>query len=206
MRKLLVTAFILVVASGQSRADFLRTYELTTVASGTLGGIPFTNAALDLRSVADTNNIQRGNALGTDYYYVTNNQLTVTVAGIGTATFTDVTRTTTYPFTQAGFEDVGVEFVLLTFNPIFGPYDLRSDIGPASGRSFSSAGRVYPTTLGPLIFSAPVGNSSFQSVPEPSTLILSGCGVIICGTAAYVRSRRQRRRLTVSDMGPAGTM
>jgi len=195
---------LVVGVAGPARAGLIRTYEETAIASGSLGAISFTNAEIQLISSADTSNVLKGHVLGTDYYYVSNISLTINVAGIGTATFTDPTLTLTYPYNQAGFYDVGVGFILLTYNQVLATYDLKSDIGPVPPENgqYQSDFRPSPTTLGVLQFTYSGGIDTpptFQSpaaVPEPSSLTLAGLAAM-CGTAyGLARKRRARRKAT----------
>jgi PEP-CTERM motif len=193
---------LMVEVAEQARAGSIRTYQETAIASGSLGAVSFTEAEIQLTATADTSNVRSGNVLNTTYYYVPNIDLTIKVAGIGTATFTDPTQTLTYPFNQAGFYDVGVGFILLTYNPVLATYDLKSEIGPVlpeNDRYFSDF-RPSPTSMGILQFTFPIDTAPvFQSpaaVPEPSSLALAGLGAV-CGIAyGLARKCRAQRKAT----------
>ena len=184
---------------GQARAGSIRTYQETAIASGTLGGVSFTDAEIQLTSTADTDNIQSGNVLNTTYYYVPNINLTIAVTGIGTATFTDSTQTLTFPFNQAGFLDPNTGFILLTYNPVLAPYDLQGDIGPVVGTGDPFREGLPQTTLGILHITAVVPGLTFVSsaaVPEPTSLMLAGFGTVCVIAYGLARKRRAHRKAT----------
>jgi hypothetical protein len=187
----------------QANADLIRTYRESAIASGSLGAVSFTNAEIQLTSSADTANIQSSIVLGTTYYHVNNIDLTITVAGIGTATFTDSTQTLTYPFNQAGFWDPNTGFILLTFNPVLAPYNLNGDIGPVVGTGDPFREGLPPTTLGNLHLTSVVPGLTFESpagVPEPSSLTIAGLGAAFGIAYAFARKRRAQRKVTAKAL------
>jgi hypothetical protein len=66
----------------------LITYSLSATATGTLGGAPFTNALVTVTLTGNTSNVVDGPAPFNNYL-VDSGAATVSIAGLGTATFTD---------------------------------------------------------------------------------------------------------------------
>ena len=146
------------------------TYTEQAVATGSLGGTGFSDAAVALTFVGDTSNVflDSGiwrNEIGT---------ATVTVTGIGTATFTESMEV----FDNGGAMAVGVAnpsaSALDTFNPLLSAYDLQSAIGPLSGQSFIRPDITFSTNLGGFNLQI-AGDSTFTAttVPEPSSLAMA---------------------------------
>lgn len=160
------------------------TYTEQAVATGSLGGTGFSDAAVALTFVGDTSNVflDSGiwrNEIGT---------ATVTVTGIGTATFTESMEV----FDNGGAMAVGVAnpsaSALDTFNPLLSAYDLQSAIGPLSGQSFIRPDITFSTNLGGFNLQI-AGDSTFTAttVPEPSSLAMASLGAL-----ALVAYRRRR--------------
>jgi hypothetical protein len=121
---------------------------------------------------------------------------TVTVAGIGTATFTDTMEV----FSNQGNHFAGIEDaqpamgdVLDVFNTAFDTYALNTAIGQLSGKPEGSPGQSFPTSLGAFILTSS-GNgdhpatftaATVGSVPEPATL-----GLLTAGIALFLIRRR----------------
>lgn len=168
------------------------TYVEQAVASGSLGSQSFSNALVTVTFTGDTANVTGGagnlsNAVG---------EATVTVAGIGTATFTDssVGAFVNQSRNAAGIADNNGS-ILDTFNSGFGSYNLSTPLGPLSGSPFIRPDLTFPTTLGGLRL-GDAGPSTFTastSIPEPSSLtIFSLLGVAGFG---YLRWRRRKHCL-----------
>ncbi len=127
-------------------------YSLTTVASGTLGGTAFTNAAVAVTVTGDTNNV--GAAPAPDNNAVMNTgTATVNIAGVGSAFFTDPIGI----FSTLTDNIFGAPAVLIAdnatgtgievqFGQTYLTYDLRSAIGPVIGPGGPASGsHITPT-------------------------------------------------------------
>jgi hypothetical protein len=191
-RSVLVAA--VVAMAGVARADQI-TYTDQAIASGSLGGTTFSDALVTVSFTGDTSNVFDDggilrNLIGTG---------TVTVAGIGTVAFTDSIQA----FVNQGDDFVGIADTTLgpvsildtDTNPAWETYDLKSAIGPLSGAPFINPGQAFGTASGSFILNSVSGDSTFtaaiggQTVPEPSTLALSGIAAFV-GLGMWMRRRK----------------
>jgi hypothetical protein len=189
--KLMLLAFGLVTfGAGRADAAFL-TYIDTATLSGSLGGTSFTDAKVTVSGTGDTDDLYHFQGFPTQPA-INLPSTTVTVAGIGTATFTN-------PF--AIVYGQGLRFAgfaeLTTLHTVLGvqitttrPYDLTTPIGPLPGvAEFTMV--PFQTSLGVLeITSSTTGTFTAAIVPEPSSLAL--CGIAGVVGLAVARARRKR--------------
>ena len=172
------------------------TYTESVIASGSLGGVPFTDALLTISLVSDTLNATR--------FRFNRGVATVDVDGIGTATFTSddmrlVKSTTTFfNVPQLGISDFELHAgIMFTQSQSFGGYNLRGPIGPVSGPGNVNRFQSFPTTLGALAISSTLGDFTFvattvgtpEPIPEPTSLTLVAAGLL-----AALGFRRYRLR------------
>ena len=195
------------------------TYDVSGVASGTIGGAAFTNALVRVTLAGDTDDVVMLTD-GSLSIWVNPGTTTVRIAGIGTAGITDSTAVYSFPtpvpidpslpvlpYVVIGTLDSPPALDSFTgiaglgSNALLG-YDLRTSFGPLTatpGGMSRHAGVPMNTTLGPLSFDSgeitPTTEGTFTAtVPEPTSLLLLGGG--IAGLAGRARSRRSPARRT----------
>jgi hypothetical protein len=176
--------------AGTGRAESI-TYTLQFTAAGSLGS--FANAQVTFTGKGDTANVMN---FGGVFFAIDVTTATVTVAGLGTATFTDSISINN--FQSAGF--VGWNDNLVgdmgdVINGVFATYDLKTSIGPVAGSvsagTFVAPPFSYPTSLGSLTFTSfgDTGTFTATAIPEPASLTLLGIGAV--GLIGYGWRRRQ---------------
>jgi hypothetical protein len=165
------------------------TYMVESIGSGTIGTQSFSDAPVEVSFTGDTANVSGGSG------YFTNNvgTGTVSIGGIGTATFTEslfaFVNQIYPPAAIAGIADSNGS-ILDTLNPLFATYDLTSAIGPITGDTFFRNDLSYSTNLGTLNFSAMDSISTYtaSTVPVPAPFWLFGSGLL--GLAGLRRFRK----------------
>jgi hypothetical protein len=96
-----------------------------------------------------------GNVVGSSFFFNAVDPISVTVAGVGSGTFTRVTfPVEAFSFTktsQAGFMRADSTDILAVQSSAFATYDLRTPIGPQSGTAIFNPFFSFPTTGGDFI-------------------------------------------------------
>jgi hypothetical protein len=199
---LLVLGIVGTIPAVSSAVAMPITYTEQATATGSLGGVMFTDESVLLTMGSDTNNVI--NPVMGIFENVTNAlvKATVSVNGASAVTFTDsiavfVSQTPAPPgsLAQAGFADLTVGLDILdTANAAFSTYDLKSFIGPITGSPANiDFDQSFPTTGGAFILTGVSGPTSIftastTTVPEPSTLALMSVAV---GGLSVIRRRRK---------------
>jgi hypothetical protein len=205
-----VTAAIVLLGFASPTAATPIIYQITGIASGTIGGLPFTNVLVTETLTGDTSTVVAAAACPT--CLVNFGTTTVNIPGIGTATVTDPDGifASVMPITLPlpGFPTVPyvllatldhppatdkiTGFGLIGSNDLLG-YDLRTSIGPTTGPAGVGRDPVefVNTDLGKLVFASEflaTGQGTFTAtVPEPATLALLGIGL---GGLSFSRRRK----------------
>ena len=209
-----VTAAIVLVGLASSALAIPIIYTESGVASGTIGGLPFTNVLVTVTLTGDTSNVAA--AVFCPTCLANSGTTRVNIPSIGTATVTDPNAiiSTVVPFATGEPGLPIVPYVIIgifdhfpALNSIIGlgvspsnsllGYDLRTSIGPITtspgGIGYDPCCFIH-TTLGNLTFTQnflPTSQGTFTArVPEPSSLLLLGAGAV--AFAGY-RSRRRSR-------------
>ena len=174
------------------------TYTETDTASGSLGGIAFTNANIVLTENSDITNVVN---LGSGIFHNVGT-VTLTVNGGSPVNFTDTTLSVSNGVGGVGFSDLTVNrAILLDNSSAFLTYDLTTSIGPITGTATFNSGQSFSTTGGAFVLTS-VGNPTFTAttsvaVPAPPVgrglpVLLAVWGVL-AGARVLERQRRTRR-------------
>jgi hypothetical protein len=179
----LTTALVLSAPVVAAHANPI-TYTLSETLTGTLGTTAFTNALTTFTVVGDTTGITTIDSL-----LANPGSATVTIAGVGTATFTDeiiafVTDLSGSLY-GAGVASVNTTALIGVRSTGLDAYGLSTSIGPITGDTISSGctqcDGLAGTSDGELVITDAGGTSTFTAVespvPEPSSLALMGTGL-----------------------------
>jgi hypothetical protein len=164
------------------------TYMVESIGSGTIGTQSFFDSQVIVSFIGDTAHVSGDSGIFTNDMGTG----TVSIGGIGTATFAEFVRAVvnqTFSPAGAGF---GSHYgsILVTMNSLFATYDLTSAIGPITGDTYYRNDFSYSTDLGTLNFSAMNSRSTFtaSAVPVPAPFWLFGSGLL--GLAGWRRFRK----------------
>ena len=186
-------------APAPTLADGITTYTESSMASGSLGSTSFSNALVTINLLGNTSTV----LTVSPGIFEDSGAATVTVQGIGTATFTDSLvvfdndHVVQFCPCVGIFDSTLLLDVLDTRNSAFGTYGLTTNIGPITGSSLFNPGKSFATTDGKFVLSSSsTGNSTFTATtaaPEPSSLLLLGVGF-----AGLFCARRKKARNAAS--------
>ena len=180
---LVLAALALCAASVAAHADPV-TYTLSGTMSGSVGSNTFTDSATVLTFVGETSGLL---SLGAGFYTNTDGVSTITIAGLGTATFLSPALGVESQFNGAAFYDLSNGFAVGIYDPFLGDYALTSPLSDAAyfSESFAAGfGTSETTTLGELTitdgdFQNPTTTFTATAItPEPSGLLLLCTGLL----------------------------
>ncbi|MGA8755871.1 MAG: hypothetical protein WB611_06000 [Stellaceae bacterium] len=188
----LILAAASIFPAGVSASASPITYTEQITASGTLGGVGFSNANVVLTMNNDTTNVMGEENAGT---------ATVTIGAGPAVTFTNPITFAVAPL-GAGlelgpvvlFQDDVVDFIIVAdANPAFAAYDLKSAIGPLTGPDaiFEVS---FPTSGGNLMFTGG-GPDSIFTATVPTTVPEPRCWALIAAGVAGLCLMRQRSKI-----------
>lgn len=177
------------VAASASGAD-ATPIEFTTagVATLTVGGVTHESASFVIRAGADTAN--RAPILGLPAWTLDHAWATIEVAGVGTLTCVETTRT----FVEQGLQIVGFshggeagsDILDGPVSPLFTTWSLDRDVGPVSG-PVRYYGASVMTDRGELRFGPGPGTLTFSA-----RLIPAPMGLAVMAVASCLGGRRRR--------------
>lgn len=164
----------------------------STVASGFMNGVNFTDAAVDITAYGDTEARQ---SCSGSCYFIVHDVASVRIGGLGEFSFVSPTRTFanvgTVGFSRGGANDMSDLLNGPYGNVALQEYDLLTEIAPISGQGLITQWGSPPMeTSGGILylshpFEAPAPQVSFSAtltaVPEPSTMVLGVAGLLALG-------------------------
>jgi hypothetical protein len=195
MRMIAATLAAVFALAGSRQAEAAPiTYFESLTTDGVLGGTAFTNELVTLAFTADTSNVTSSS--GPRFTNIPSVS-TVTVAGIGSATFSDPLSlsVSAFPtFSEFSVTDTALSTDILDTFAVasgFAGYDMTTPLSPVSGGAAYLVGTLFPTSMGNFEFTKNGGGiSTVSAVPEPSSLFLIALG--LSGVAVHRTKRRVR--------------
>jgi PEP-CTERM motif len=198
MRAIVATLAALFALAGSRQAEAAPiTYFESLTTDGVLGGTAFTNELVTLSFTANISTVTFFQ--GSNFTQYTNIPLvsTVTVAGVGSATFSDPLSLSVFDFptfSEFSVTDTALSTDILDTFAVtsgFAGYDMTTPLSPVSGGAAYPIGTLFPTSVGSFEFTKTGGAvSTVSAVPEPSSLFLIALG--LSGVAVH-RTRRHVR-------------
>jgi hypothetical protein len=204
MRKILIWTICLLLTAFVVNANAVPiSFTHEGIGSGTLGSTSFSDAEFTITAQGDTMN---RSLISSPYigFYIEHDSASIFIASLGTFDFITDTRTfVNNTFGGVGFSRAGATGADLFDGPsnsgAFGSWDMLSSIGPITGSGgLEQWTSPYPdviTNAGVLVFKGGSSPATFQAtiapVPEPSTMLLLGSGLI--GLVGYGRKKLFRK-------------
>ena len=186
MRAAVVLTVVLALAGFERAEADVISYSESIVTDGVLGGTAFTGQTVTLTFTADTSNVTFFQGSGFTQYTNVPSVSTVSVAGIGTAVFSDPVSLSVlaFPtFSEFSVTDTADSTDILDTFAVtsgFAGYGMTTSIGPVSGGAAYSTGTLFQTSLGNFEFTKSGGgvSSVTAAVPEPSGFVLMSVGFL----------------------------
>ena len=170
----------------QSSADDILV-EASFRATGSLGGVQFTDTFMRISGLGQTENVQENNGI---FLLFEDFVVSVKVDGVGQAEFVDEIQAVSNNNTElGGFGNISTGAGLLFVqDPIFATYDLQKDLAPVTGTGLVSSFNNN-TTMGNLNIQTLTSEAEVIAtiivVPEPGSSIL-----FVLATGTLLRRRR----------------
>jgi hypothetical protein len=136
--------------------------EVQVVASGSLGEANFSNQLVTITGLGDTSNVVVDGSIN---LLLDDLEVSVDVAGLGSAVFTDAIQAISNNNSDlGGFGNTSIGFGLLfIFDDAFATYDLMTDLDPVSGFGVIVIGVGHDTTAGALRLFSTSGDATFSA-------------------------------------------
>jgi hypothetical protein len=171
-------ALTLVASAAQVDAAPI-TYEFSGTGSGAIGGTPFTDADVVYTGTADTGDVVTISFMGFTFYAVGLDLLTVDIAGIGTATITDLSKIMGIP--EAIVDPDGdipplPGLMLMRIDDPSDVSDMETGTGMAALFSNSLTGYDLKTSIGPISDLGGVGFPESCGTPGHDPCIQTSLG------------------------------
>jgi hypothetical protein len=200
MRVIVATLAMVFALAGSGRADPAPISYLESITTdGSLGGTAFTNELVTLTFTADISNVSFFQGSNFTQYTNVPSISTVTVAGIGTATFSDPISLSVFAFptfSEFSVTDTALATDILDTFAVtsgFAGYDMKGPLSPVSGGAAYPIDTDFGTSLGKFEFTRSAGGvSTVSAVPEPPGLFLVVLG--LAGLTAFRAKRGVRAR------------